>query len=294
MRLIDHILSLGLSRADAKRALQNGKVFVRGVPSALAVREVDPQDVELRANARRCKPGADLVVMHRASGYVVVWKPSGLLSVPAPGRRDEASVLTQVEGLFGSGLAVHRLDEDTSGLMLVALKEDAQLHLKDELAQRNITRAYLAIVAPPVKQGWKKSIENILVRDAGDGRRGSGTGAEGRRAVTHFTERQRIGTVASLVEARLETGRTHQIRIHLAELSHPVIGDTLYGTRQRAALRLALHAYSLAFKDPVGESMSFEVPLPDDMTSFIHRDGLSPHAERGAGSGGRRGTKRRK
>ena len=131
MRLIDHILSLGLSRADAKRALQNGKVFVRGMPSALAVREVDPQDVELRAKARRCKPGADLVVMHRASGYVVVWKPSGLLSVPAPGRRDEASVLTQVEGLFGSGLAVHRLDEDTSGLMLVALKEDAQLHLKE-------------------------------------------------------------------------------------------------------------------------------------------------------------------
>jgi 23S rRNA pseudouridine1911/1915/1917 synthase len=181
--------------------------------------------------------------------------------------------VSTVQRLCGSGLAVHRLDEDTSGLMLVALNEATQLHLKDELAARKISRAYLAIVSPPVPAHWRLDVENTLVRDRGDGRRGSGKGAQAKRAVTHFRERQRIGKRASLIEARLETGRTHQIRIHLSEAGHPVLGDSLYGPRKSSPMRLALHAYSLAFVDEQGEPQHFEVGLPDDMANFVQRDG---------------------
>jgi RluA family pseudouridine synthase len=273
MRLIDRLAELGLAAAPAKRALASGKVFVDGVPSALATREVEPASVELRPNAPRTRVGIEAVVVHRDRGWVVVHKPAGLLSVPAPRRRGQLNVISQVRSALGSAFAVHRLDEATSGLMLVALDEPAQRRLKSELEAHRIDRRYLAIVSPPPPEGWEDTLRSTLVRDRGDGRRGSGGGPEAKFAVTHARALRRLSADLGLVEARLETGRTHQVRIHLAEAGYAIAGDPRYAppaVRGRAP-RLALHAYRLEVPDAQAVRKVFTAPLPDDLEAFLRR-----------------------
>ena len=221
-----------------------------------------------------------------------MWKPPGLLSVPAPGRRGDDDLISSVARSFGQAFAVHRLDEETSGLMLVALDAERQKFFKDALAERLISRAYLALVSPAVPESWTLNVENHLVRDRGDGRRGSGPSSEGKRAVTHFRARATISSHVSLVEARLETGRTHQIRIHASEAGYPVLGDTLYGPKKNYFDRLALHAYSLAFVDPDGEKRHFEVGLPDDIEAFVQRGGRTPTQETSGRPSGRKSRRK--
>jgi 23S rRNA pseudouridine1911/1915/1917 synthase len=198
------------------------------------------------------------------AALAVVWKPAGVLSVPAPGRDDTSNVLQLVGNRFGRTLAVHRLDEDTSGLMLVARTPDAQEALKAQLEAHQVERVYLALVRGHIP-AEPFTVRTTLVRDRGDGRRGSGFG--GKPAVTHFSRVELVGP-HSLVSARLETGRTHQVRIHLAEHHHPVLGDTLYGDRAAsgAAPRLALHATRVAFRHPhTNQPFAFDAPLADDL-----------------------------
>jgi RluA family pseudouridine synthase len=267
-RLIDHLRSLGMSNRDAKRALQTGKVYVRDAPVADPTRDVDAALVRVRDNAPRVRVGADIVIVHRDDHLAVVFKPPGMLSVPAPGRRDARTVVGEATRALGGALPVHRLDEPTSGLMLVARTERCQLALKDLLFRHDVERAYLALVRGrfPTEP---TAVRNVLVRDRGDGRRGSGSPStpNGKPAATVFRLVAPVGRNASLVEARLETGRTHQVRIHLAELGYPVLGDPLYGEGvARAAPRLALHARLLGFRHPFGAGeLRFETELPDDL-----------------------------
>lgn len=265
MRLVDHLKSLGLSAHAAREALRSGKVWVDGYPTADAGREVDPRRVIHEPAAPRVRMGLDPFVVHADERLVVLWKPSGLLSVAAPGRRDEHTAVGWVTHRFGQGLAVHRLDEGTSGLLLVARDEVTRDRLKADFAEHRVERRYLAFVAGQFPTG-PRMVRGTLVRDRGDGRRGSGAGGE--YAATELWGRGPVGPHASLVEARLETGRTHQVRIHLAESGHPVLGDPLYGPRgsARACPRLALHAYVLGFRHPsTGRSLRFEAPLADDL-----------------------------
>jgi 23S rRNA pseudouridine1911/1915/1917 synthase len=283
-RLIDILQELGKTRREARDLLAGGKVFYRGVPTADEGREVDLSLVDVRPAAPRIKPGRDLVILHRDEHLAVVWKPSGMLAVPALGRRHTPVVTVIVARLLGSAFAVHRLDEPTSGLMVVALTEACQAALKDLFADHRIERRYLAIVT-----GWFPEVpctaRSHIVRDRGDGLRGSigDENAGGREAVTHLRLVERLGPRASLVEARLETGRTHQVRIHLAERKHAILGDELYGSAgvTRAARRLALHAALLGFHHPItGDEMSFEAPLADDLEKLrrklAHVDRPSP------------------
>lgn len=173
--------------------------------------------------------------------------------------------------------AVHRLDRDTSGLMVFARTIPAERHLVRQFSKHTITRAYLAIVHGDVKE---QTIETTLVRDRGDGRRGSQSGAaDGQRAVTHVRPLAQLGKY-TLVECRLETGRTHQIRIHLSELGHVVCGDKVYCQPLRGkalvdksgAPRLALHAAELGLVHPItGEDLHFTMPLPPDLAEFVER-----------------------
>ncbi|RME26808.1 MAG: RluA family pseudouridine synthase, partial [Deltaproteobacteria bacterium] len=297
MRLIDLLRERGLSRGDARRALKSGKVLLDGVPTADEGRIIDdPGRVRVDPNQPRRVPGRDLVILHRDPGFVVVWKPAGLLSVPAPRQGGQKNALAAVRRACGAGLPVHRLDEQTSGLMLVALDERHQLALKELLERHEVERGYRALVSQHFpKESW--SIESELLRDRGDGLRGSlhppappgrptrprrvhpPPDQDTRRAVTHVALVENLARDAALVAARLETGRTHQVRIHLAEIGHPVLGDPLYAPRRvRArAPRLCLHACRLAFPHPVsGEAMVFEAPLADDMDqlrrALSHRD----------------------
>lgn len=278
VRLIDHLKSLGHSNRAARELMSTGKVWVGGAPTADAGRRVEGPEVRVLPNAPRVVVGRDPVLLHVDAAVVVAWKPAGLLSVAAPGRRDEATVVGFVARRFGAAHAVHRLDEGTSGLMLVARTEEAQEALKERLERHEVERGYKALVlgAPEVPA----TLRSTFVRDRGDGLRGSWEQVQRRLgedapaaprdpkpAVTHLVAREEVGKGVWLVEARLETGRTHQVRIHLAEAGHPVLGDPLYGgPAARRFPRLALHAFRLAFKHPVGGApMRFEIPLADDL-----------------------------
>lgn len=298
MRMIDLLIARGLSRGDARRALQSGKVLLDGVPTSDPGREVeDDARVRVDPSAPRLTPGRDLVVIRKLPGLVVAWKPAGMLSVPAPREGGHKNALSMIRRWFGSGLPVHRLDEDTSGLFMVALDEETQLGIKDLLERHEIHRGYLALVAQHFPRGsW--SVESEFVRDRGDGLRGSlvqpaapgrsqrprrmepDPGQETRRAVTHFELVENLARDAALIASRLETGRTHQVRIHLAEIGHPVLGDPLYASRPVAARapRLALHASRLAFTHPgTGEAVEVVAPLADDLE--ILRRSLSVREE---------------
>lgn len=172
---------------------------------------------------------------------------------------------------------VHRLDRDTSGLIVFARTKAAEQRLVQQFRRHTTERRYLATAHGRVEA---QTIESNLVRDRGDGRRGSTTAANlGKRAITHITPIEYFEGY-TLVECRLETGRTHQIRIHLAESGHPVCGETVYhrplhglaAADASGAPRLALHAIELRFDHPItGESLRFHAPLPNDLRTFLDR-----------------------
>ena len=171
--------------------------------------------------------------------------------------------------------AVHRIDRDTSGLIVFARTIRAERHLGLQFRQHTTHRRYVAIAEGQVQS---QTIESQLVRDRGDGRRGStDKSGVGKRAVTHITAIEHLNGY-TLVECRLETGRTHQIRIHLAEMGHPLCGEKIYRQPpfgkpildRSGAPRLALHAAELGFEHPIaGEQMRFKSDLPTDLANFL-------------------------
>ena len=288
MRLIDCLKDQGLSNRDIERALTHGKVFLGDVPTADASRDVLPEQVSIRPNAPRVIIGRDPCVVYCDASLAVVSKPSGVLSVAAAGRRRESNIVSMMARRFGAAHPVHRLDAGTSGLMLVALTYEAQARLKDALFHHTIERRYLALVRHHFPSEMQ-TFESDFVRNRGDGKRGTRqphpddvyddednvpSGAPSKHAVTQVRLCQTLQRDASLIEARLHTGRTHQVRIHLAEAGFPILGDDLYGNAgiARSSRRLALHAWFLAFKHPItGDSHEFIAPLADDLESLRRR-----------------------
>ncbi len=283
MRLSEHLSRLGLSNAEAKKALRSGKVFFHGIPTADGGRDVEPFQVTLKPDAPKLTPGRDLVVLHKDDDLVVIWKPSGMLSVQASKAGGHLNALGLVGKITrGEALAVHRLDQGTSGLMMVARNSTAQHALKAQLEVHTIERRYVALVlGKPNTSSW--SVSNHLVEDRGDGLRGSISAPIppfAKRAKTHFNALERVGKRVNLIEAKLETGRTHQVRIHLSEDGLPILGDDRYATpaAQRLAPRLCLHAVVLGIEHPkTGEKIRFTAPLPDDMEQL--RRGLLHEAK---------------
>jgi 23S rRNA pseudouridine1911/1915/1917 synthase len=187
---------------------------------------------------------------------VVVDKPPGLLAAPTPegDRGTLVDLLARDPAVGGAVFVVHRLDLPTSGLLVLARTPHANRALSERFRTHDVDREYLAAV-----RGRVDALPRTLSAPIG-----------GRRAVTHLThEASAAGGAATLLRARLETGRTHQIRLHLAGIGHPVLGDRQYGTREAKALeppRLALHATVLGFAHPAtGERLRFESPLPADL-----------------------------
>jgi 23S rRNA pseudouridine1911/1915/1917 synthase len=230
-----------------------------------------------------------IVVRHADHVVVVVDKPAGLTTMRHADEAAEfgargklylpktlADYLSRLLPGGGRLRAVHRIDRDTSGLVVFARTSEAERHLGRQFRAHTVGRRYLAIARGRPPEG---RIESWLVRDRGDGRRGSGAKGQGQRAVTHVREIEPLGP-CSLVECRLETGRTHQVRIHLGEAGAPLAGETVYdrpihGQRlpdQSGAPRLALHAASLAFEHPeTAVRMEWESPLPDDLQAAVRR-----------------------
>ncbi len=281
---LDRVLRALLAPASWNRVrdlVRSGKVLVCGEivldPSTRvgggALIAVRPSAPRARA-APRLSPS---VIAHLDAHVVVVKKPSGISTVAWD---DEAGTLDQllrrlVEQQTGRRspplVVVHRLDKETSGVLVFARTKEAAQGLRSQFRGHHVERRYLAIAHGEVRSGTHRS---RLVADRGDGRRGSTRDDRlGREAVTHVRVVERLRE-ASLVECRLETGRTHQIRIHLAEAGSPVLGERVYGKRRAEARaeapRVMLHAVELGFRHPqTGEPMRFEEPPPADFARVL-------------------------
>ena len=219
------------------------------------------------------------MILHEDEWLVVVDKPAGLVVHPARGHHGE-TLVDLLEGLQGgeSGRPgiVHRLDKDTSGLMVAARSEEAHAALAGQIAARTVEREYLALVEG--RLGSRRgTIDAPIGRSHRDPTRMAVAGRAQRQARTHF-EVIELLPGDSLVRARLETGRTHQIRAHFAAIDHPVAGDPTYGTPGRHGLeRQFLHAARLAFAHPAtGERAEFQSPLPADLAAALER-ARDPH-----------------
>jgi 23S rRNA pseudouridine1911/1915/1917 synthase len=276
----------GVPWSVAKRHIASGKVFVDGARvTAIDHRLAAGQRVELRANAPRPRdPAREGVLVHDDAHVVVVDKPAGVSSVPYE-ERELGTAMDLVRGAWrrmGRPATevplhvVHRIDRATSGLLMFAKSKRAELGLAAQLRAHTMERTYLCVAHGAVAS---RRIESSLVPDRGDGLRGSSTRAgQGKRAVTHVTAREALRG-ATLCEVRLETGKTHQIRIHLAEAGHPLVGEQVYirdhehaGRRVIPSPRLMLHAATLGFEHPVtGERIALASPPPEDFTAVVDR-----------------------
>jgi 23S rRNA pseudouridine1911/1915/1917 synthase len=219
--------------------------------------------------------GDGIEVVFSDESLVVVDKPAGLVVHPAPGHRGE-TLVDALRGVAGGGDPgrpgiVHRLDRDTSGLMIVARSESAHRELARQVRRREVRREYIALVEGHLASRTG-TIDAPVGRDHRARERMTVGGRQPREARTHFTVRE-VLPEDTLVDVRLETGRTHQIRTHFAAISHPVCGDPRYGHAGRHGLaRQFLHSTRLAFSHPItGEPLSFESPLPGDLATALER-----------------------
>jgi 23S rRNA pseudouridine1911/1915/1917 synthase len=216
------------------------------------------------------------LIVHADQWLAVVDKPAGLVVHAAPGHHGETLVDVLGELLAGGedperpGI-IHRLDKDTSGLMIVARDDEAHRRLSAQIKDRRVSRSYLALIEgrPRSRTG---TIDAALGRDYKAPERRAVGGRGPREARTHFTVLELLSEDA-LVEARLETGRTHQIRAHFAAIGHPVAGDPRYGHGGRHGLaRQFLHSAKLGFRHPfTSEELGFESPLPPDLAAALER-----------------------
>ena len=266
------------TRSLAERLIRDGAVRVDGERRAKSHRLEGGEELEVALpEPARLEPSEEsLEVVYEDEHLLVIDKPAGLVVHPAAGHEGE----TLVNRLVGLGAAggdpgrpgiVHRLDRNTSGLLLVARSEPAYERLSSAIRERRVERRYLALVrgAPKSRTG---RIDAAIGRDRTDRTRRSIDTETPREAVTWFEVRERLGE-RTLLEVRLETGRTHQIRVHLEAIGLPVSGDPVYGAARDLALeRQFLHAYALAFEHPfTGERIELELPLPDDLAVALDR-----------------------
>jgi 23S rRNA pseudouridine1911/1915/1917 synthase len=218
------------------------------------------------------EPG--LRVVHLDEALAVVDKPAGLVVHPAPSHSGPTLVDELADVLGGGGDPerpgiVHRLDKGTSGLLVVARDDAAHAALQAQVQRREVERAYLALAGG--KLGSRTgTIDAPIGRASRQRHRMAVSGAASREARTHFTVLELL-SLESYLEARLETGRTHQIRAHFAAIGHPLTGDVTYGGARRYDLqRQFLHAHRLAFDHPLsGERISFQSPLPADLAAAL-------------------------
>jgi 23S rRNA pseudouridine1911/1915/1917 synthase len=281
---LDRFLAVPLgSRARAQALIDAGRVWVNGavLPKrhlVAAGESIEVDDAPVDAAAAPQDP-APFEIAYEDEHLLVVDKPAGVVVHPARGHW--AGTLAQaLEGRAAGGEhpwragIVHRLDRDTSGLLVVAKNDEVHRALKALLAARRLSREYLALVEghPPARTG---TIDAPIGRHRRDRKLMSIDSDDGREARTHF-EIERLLPSSALLRVTLETGRTHQIRVHLAAIDHPVCGDPQYGMRGRYGLgRQFLHATRLAFTHPVsGDDVDVRSPLPPDLVAALDEAAL--------------------
>ena len=279
----------------------------RGLIDAGSVRSAEPPAVRPGDYARRLKPGERFEVawddrrryhakpaerpgrgyevLHRDDALIVIDKGPEVLSVPTALRSEDSLLDRLIESERSRGVRnaqifpVHRLDRDTSGLLLFARTGPALGALKEQFADRSLERRYVAVVEGRIEQD-RGRFESRVVESPRDLKvRSTRRPGRGREAITEFEVAERLPN-ATVINVRLRTGRKNQIRVHFAEAGHPLVGDHRYGRPSRHIRRTALHALRLAFIHPrTNQRVSFESPLPADISALIRR--LRSEPERG-------------
>ena len=270
-----------VTRSQLKNLINDGHVTVNGQPvkpkykvqsgDKISLVKPEPQSLELTPE------NIPLDIVYEDDDVIVVNKPQGMVVHPAPGHPDHTLVnallyhspLSTINGTFRPGI-VHRIDKDTSGLLMVAKNDLAHQSLAEQLRNKTNQREYLALVYGQIKED-EGTIDAPLGRNPQD-RKKQAVVKGGRHAVTHFKVIKRYDNF-TLVKCILETGRTHQIRVHMKYIGHPLVGDPLYGPRKVIGKNgQFLHAALLGFKHPrTGKEMVFEAPLPENFQKMLDK-----------------------
>ena len=250
----------------ANYKLRTGDIVTMNIPESVPL-EIIPQNIPLD-------------ILYEDDDVIVINKPQGMVVHPAPGHYTDTLVnallyhcgdsLSGINGIMRPGI-VHRIDMDTSGVIMAAKNNNAHRSLALQLAKHSITRKYNAIVYNNIKED-EGTIDKPLGRNPSD-RKKMAVVPGGRRAVTHYRVLDRLGKF-TYIEAQLETGRTHQIRVHMTYAGHPLLGDSVYGPKKQPfnLKGQVLHARVLGFVHPVtGEYMEFESPLPEYFQKLLER-----------------------
>ncbi|WP_235613236.1 RluA family pseudouridine synthase [Paenibacillus sp. LC231] len=270
-----------VSRSQVQLWITDGHVFVNEVPvksnykvsqgDRILLKIPEPSAVEI------IPEDIPLEIAYEDADVIVVNKPRGMVVHPAPGHSSGTLVnalmfhckdLSGINGELRPGI-VHRIDKDTTGLIMAAKNDKAHASLAAQLKDHSVNRRYLALVHGNISHD-QGTIDAPIGRDAQDRKLYTVTDRNSKHAVTHFTVVERFGDY-SLLELKLETGRTHQIRVHMKYIGHPLVGDPVYGKSKGIKLNgQALHAAILGFIHPsTGEYMEFSAPMPDDMEELL-------------------------
>ena len=273
-----------LTRSAAAKAIEEGRVLVSGKVPSKSLKLTGNETIEFTpeepAPIDAVPQDIPLDVVYEDDDVIVVNKPSGLVVHPAPGHPDGTLVnallyhcgasLSGVGGALRPGI-VHRIDRDTSGLIIAAKNDYAHQYLSAQLADHMLARTYECIVVGNLRED-SGTVDTPIARDSRDRKR-MAVVPGGRRAVTHWTVLARYPGYTH-VQCRLETGRTHQIRVHMAYLGHPILGDTVYGAKKPVPglTGQCLHAVGLQFIHPrTKELVSLSCPLPGEFTAALRK-----------------------
>ncbi|MBF7095867.1 RluA family pseudouridine synthase [Alkalibacter mobilis] len=284
---LDHFLNdrfKDISRSYLKKLIDSGKILLNGIKVkagskvqigdtiTVSIPELDDSDIEPQ--------DLPLDIVYEDNDVMLINKHKGMVVHPGHGNREGTLVnalLYQVEDLSGiNGVKrpgiVHRIDKDTSGLLLVAKNDTAHRSLADQLKEHKISRNYMALVEGVIREDNGK-IEAPIGRDPKNRIKMGVTQYNSKHAITHFKVIKRFRK-HTLIEATLETGRTHQIRVHMAYIGHPLVGDKVYGFQKQNLFDKGqlLHAYKLTFTHPASkELMSFETELPEYFMKILRK-----------------------
>lgn len=272
----------GLSRTAVKRLIEEGNIKINGKEQKVSYKvqendeiiidEPEVKDIDLKAQ------DIPVEVVYEDKDIIVVNKPKGLVVHPANGNWDGTLVnaimaickdsLSGIGGEIRPGI-VHRLDKDTSGLLIIAKNDEAHLNMSNQIKDRKVRKIYYALVRGVVSEN-EATINMPIGRSTKD-RKKMAVNKNGKEAITHFKVLERFNKY-TLLEVKIDTGRTHQIRVHLSEIGHPVVGDEVYsnGKNEFGVKGQLLHAKSLTFKHPItGKEMHLETELPDEFSNVL-------------------------
>ena len=279
----------GITRSQIQKLIEQGEVLVnqKSLPRNYRIKPDDVISVQIeeKNNEELIPQPITIPILYKDEHLVVVDKPPGMVVYPAAGH-DSGTLMNALafhcERLAAPGGplrpgVVHRLDKDTSGVMIVALSDKAYYDLVEQFRQRTINREYIALVYGHFKEDTGE-ISSKIGRSESDRKKMSTKARRGKEAVTRWKVVRRFGQ-ATLIEAKLGTGRTHQIRVHFASIGHPVLGDGTYGKKVEVEInankkitfpRQMLHAEMLGFIHPAtGEYLEFSSPVPEDIREKI-------------------------